>query len=430
MRATLDSGKPADGEITEYTLKGSWGEGVKPILNATADYDITVISANGKSAVLPSVKYYKVELVGLEVEAADSSVGIKTTYDALTAFDRTSIRVIAVYNDGSRVTDVTDYEIKYAVEGETVLWAGNTYVTVSYKDDTVATAKEKIINGLTVNLVDFDLTGVTFADTTVDYDGNEHAIVVTGLPSSGITLEYTYDGASLADGVSGMVDAGSYTVGVKVTFTDNRYIVNYNALTFSDVTLTISKIDYDGVDGITFNDVAVDYDYGNKLAGKLVATNIPEEVVALGVSYKYQIVGEDGALTDCTADDIVNAGEYKVTVSFTVDKNHKDIPAITKTLTVNKIDPTLNPSIIKALSGRLITFSQLVFKATDTAGTYKWVDESYKMQADNIDIEYVFTPTDTVNYNTVTRKITFVAELKILTGIVAEFDQKDTVLYI
>ena len=429
VRATLDSGKPADGEITEYTLKGSWGEGVKPILNATADYDITVISANGKSAVLPSVKYYKVELVGLEVEAADSSVGIKTTYDALTAFDRTSIRVIAVYNDGSRVTDVTDYEIKYAVEGETVLWAGNTYVTVSYKDDTVATAKEKIINGLTVNLVDFDLTGVTFADTTVDYDGNEHAIVVTGLPSSGITLEYTYDGASLADGVSGMVDAGSYTVGVKVTFTDNRYIVNYNALTFSDVTLTISKIDYDGVDGITFNDVAVDYDYGNKLAGKLVATNIPEEVVALGVSYKYQIVGEDGALTDCTADDIVNAGEYKVTVSFTVDKNHKDIPAITKTLTVNKIDPTLNPSIIKALSGRLITFSQLIFKATDTAGTYKWVDESYKMQADNIDIEYVFTPTDTVNYNTVTRKITFVAELKILTGIVAEFDQKDTVLY-
>ena len=428
VRATLDSGKPADGEITEYTLKGSWGEGVKPILNATADYDITVISANGKSAVLPSVKYYKVELVGLEVEAADSSVGIKTTYDALTAFDRTSIRVIAVYNDGSRVTDVTDYEIKYAVEGETVLWAGNTYVTVSYKDDTVATAKEKVINGLTVNLVDFDLTGVTFADTTVDYDGNEHAIVVTGLPSSGITLEYTYDGASLADGVSGMVDAGSYTVGVKVTFTDNRYIVNYNALTFSDVTLTISKIDYDGVDGITFNDVAVDYD-GNKLAGKLVATNIPEEVVALGVSYKYQIVGEDGALTDCTADDIVNAGEYKVTVSFTVDKNHKDIPAITKTLTVNKIDPTLNPSIIKALSGRLITFSQLIFKATDTAGTYKWVDESYKMQADNIDIEYVFTPTDTVNYNTVTRKITFVAELKILTGIVAEFDQKDTVLY-
>ncbi len=428
VRATLDSGKPADGEITEYTLKGSWGEGVKPILNATADYDITVISANGKSAVLPSVKYYKVELVGLEVEAADSSVGIKTTYDALTAFDRTSIRVIAVYNDGSRVTDVTDYEIKYAVEGETVLWAGNTYVTVSYKDDTVATAKEKIINGLTVNLVDFDLTGVTFADTTVDYDGNEHAIVVTGLPSSGITLEYTYDGASLADGVSGMVDAGSYTVGVKVTFTDNRYIVNYNALTFSDVTLTISKIDYDGVDGITFNDVAVDYD-GNKLAGKLVATNVPEEVVALGVSYKYQIVGEDGALTDCTEDDIVNAGEYKVTVSFTVDKNHKEIPAITKTLTVNKIDPTLNPSIIKALSGRLITFSQLVFKDTDTAGTYKWVDESYKMQADNIDIEYVFTPTDTVNYNTVTRKITFVAELKILTGIVAEFDQKDTVLY-
>ncbi len=428
VRATLDSGKPADDEITEYTLKGSWGEGVKPILNATADYDITVISANGKSAVLSGVKYYKVELVGLEVEAADSSVGIKTTYDALTAFDRTSITVIAIYNDGSRVTDITDYEIKYAVEGETVLWAGNTYVTVTYKDDTVATAKEKVVDGLTVNSVDFDLTGVTFADTTVDYDGNEHAIVVTGLPSSGITLEYTYDGASLAEGVNGMVDAGSYTVGVKVTFTDNKYIVNYNALTFNEVTLTISKIDYDGVDGITFNDVAVDYD-GNKLAGKLVATNVPEEVVALGVSYKYEIVGEDGALTECTADDIVNAGEYKVTVSFTVDKNHKEIPAITKTLTVNKIDPTLNPSIIKALSGRLITFSQLVFKDTDTAGTYKWVDESYKMQADNIDIEYVFTPTDTVNYNTVTRKITFVAELKILTGIVAEFDQKDTVLY-
>ncbi len=43
-------------------------------------------------------------------------------------------------------------------------------MTVTYKDDTVATAKEKVVDGLTVNSVDFDLTGVTFADTTVDYE--------------------------------------------------------------------------------------------------------------------------------------------------------------------------------------------------------------------------------------------------------------------
>ncbi len=427
VRATLDNGKPADGEITDYTLKGNWGAGVKPVDNVTADYNLTVISANGKSAELENVKYYKVELIGLDVVASDADAGIKLTYEALTKFDKSSISVIALYNDGSRVTDITDYEIKYPVEGEDVLWAGNTYVTVSYKDGTVATAKEFIINGLTVNSVNYDLTDVKFADTSVPYDGNEHSVVVTGLPASGMKLEYTYDGTALPDGVNGMVDAGKYTVSVKITFTDNKYIVNYNAIVLSDITLTVEKIDYDGVDGITFDDVAVDYN-GSARADEIVAGNVPAEVVALGVTYKYEKVGADGTLTECTAEDVINAGEYKVTVSFTVDKNHKDIPAVTKTLTINKIDPTINPTVIRAITGQLLIGAQLISADGDTPGKYEWINPDHTLANTNNE-QYRFTPTDTVNYNVVTKNIVFAAETKVLQTIRVIFTQGDTKLY-
>ncbi len=422
VKAVLENGMPADDEIEDYSIKGSWGEGLKPALNETAVYNLTVLSSNGKSAVLEGVQYVKVELIGLEVAAsATATGGITKTYDALSEFDRSSITVTALYNDGSKVKDITDYEIKYAVEGETVLWAGNTYVTVTYKDGTVANAKEVLIDGLTVNSINYDLTGVEFKDKNVPYDGKAHTLTVTGLPATGMKIEYTYDGVALADGVTGKTEAGSYVVGVTVTYTDDKYIINYNALTFTDKTLTIEQIDYDGVDGITFEDVSTDYDYGNSLAGELVATNVPDGVT---VSYTYAMA--DG--TAITADDIVNAGTYKVTVTFTGDANHKAIPSSTKTLTVNRIDPTINPTVSRAIQGQLIIVAKLNPKEGDTAGTYKWVDETYVLKLSN-NQQYTFTPDDTVNYNTVTRSIVFAAETKVLTAIKVKFTQGDTKLY-
>lgn len=107
-----------------------------------------------------------------------------------------------------------------------------------------------------------DFENIVFANVTIDYDGEEHTIVATGVPE-GATIEYTNAGP--------FVNAGEYNIGLRVTAPD------YNDFT-STATLKINKIDFSS--DITFEDKKVMYTGGEKTI--LVSGDLPE-----GTSVQY-----------------------------------------------------------------------------------------------------------------------------------------------
>lgn len=124
-----------------------------------------------------------------------------------------------------------------------------------------------------------DITGVTFSDKTVTYDGNEHSVTVEGTVPEGVTLTYTGNTAT---------NAGTYKA--KATLKGD----GYNPLVLN-ATLTVNKAE---ISGVTFTGKTVPYD-GNEYS-LTVEGSVPE-----GVSVTY---------TNNTA---TNAGTYnaKATLS-------------------------------------------------------------------------------------------------------------------
>ena len=155
---------------------------------------------------------------------------------------------------------------------------------------------------LTVNKATYDMSGVTFGDVTVNYDGNAHSLAISGNLPAGVTVTYENND---------QVNAGIHTVVAK--FTGDA---NYNAIPDMTATLTIEKLTYD-MSGVTFGDVTVTYD-GNAhpLA---ISGNLPS-----GVTVTYENNGN------------ILAGVYTVVAKFTGNSNYNAIPDMTATLTVNK----------------------------------------------------------------------------------------------
>ena len=101
---------------------------------------------------------------------------------------------------------------------------------------------------------DYDMSGITFEDKTVTYDGNEHELLIEGTLPEGVTNEN--------------INAGTYEV--TAILKGN----GYNTLTLK-ATLTINKASYD-MSGITFEDKTVTYD-GNEHE-LLIEGTLPEGV--------------------------------------------------------------------------------------------------------------------------------------------------------
>ena len=155
---------------------------------------------------------------------------------------------------------------------------------------------------LTVNKATYDMSGVTFADATVTYDGNAHSLAILGDLPAGVTVTYENNGKT---------SAGAYTVVAKFTGDAD----NYNVIPDMEATLTVNKATYD-MSGVVFADKAVTY---NGSAFSLVATNLPD-----GVTVSYENNGK------------TEPGKYTVTAKFTGSSNYNAIPDMTATLTVKQ----------------------------------------------------------------------------------------------
>ena len=378
--------------VADYALTGQWAGGGE-VPKFAGKYTLTV-RFNGLSDSI-EVNYLALAY-SLRIEAADAG-GIKTDYYGLQKFDTSTVKITAVRNDGvEEILKDTDYVIVYNNGGE--LWVGDSYVTVTYDaNGTLANPVTERIDKLKVEQQRYDLSGLVFPATkSVKYDGSNQAYTIDGA-SDDLKISYLYekknsDGDWETVSESNVKDAGVYRITATFTLVGDKVIANY--FTPDDIysELTINKASY--TEQITLNPVQADYDYGNSLKNSIKVENLPQGVVA---TYEYfNASGEK-------VTDVINAGVYKVTVSFTVDDNHNAIADLTANLTVNKITPeTGKPGVGGNLSvGTKLNELTLSAELDGVAGTFTWVNgEQVLKEGINICL-YTFTPDDAANFNVV-----------------------------
>lgn len=161
--------------------------------------------------------YAKFEKITLK-SIAVTTEPLKTVYNAFEEFDPTGMVVTGTFSDGS-VSDISEYEIKYIDNSN--LRADHTYVTI--KVDLL-----EVTVSVIVNKIDFDLSGISFNDKNVVYDGQEHSITVDGTLPDGLEVNYA----------NAEVNAGTYDMNVSFTVLDK---INYNQPDDLSAKLTILK---------------------------------------------------------------------------------------------------------------------------------------------------------------------------------------------
>ena len=221
------------------------------------------------------------------------------------------------YNDLTVIYDGNEHEVVITDElpkGIEVSYKGNkgtnagTYNGVAtltgsgnYAGSTTLTAT------LTISKATYDLSGVKFEDKTVEYDGKEHKIEITGTLPEGVTVEYTNNTG---------VNAGKYKA--TATFKGNE---NYNEITSMNATLTITAKE------ITEEDIA-----GYVFDGKEETYN--------GEIHSLELTGLDTSKFSVSyeGNNQINAEEYTVTAIITGIGNYTGTIEKTATLKINKAD--------------------------------------------------------------------------------------------
>ncbi len=222
---------------------------------------------------------------------------------------------------------------------------------------------------ITVAKADYDMSGITFADDSVPYNGEEQSLAISGDLPAGVTV--TYDG-------NGNTNVGEYTVTAKFAVSD----ANYNEIDDMTAKLTITKADYD-MSGITFADDSVPYN--GEEQSLIVSGTLPA-----GVTVTYEGNGK------------VNAGEYTVTASFAGDyANYNAIADITATLTIEKGVPSYT-----APTELTVSVGQNIADITLPDG-WAWTDGAVQFgTAGEHKAVAVYTAADTANYAPVMVELT------------------------
>lgn len=163
---------------------------------------------------------------------------------------------------------------------------------------------------LTVNKI--NITGVTLSNLTVPYNGEEHAVTVSGTLPQGAKVAYQNNTAT---------NAGEYNVTAAITYD------NYNTLTLN-AKLTITKIDITA--NLTFNNSTVEYD-ALPHSIQIVGT-VPAGVVA---TYYYN---------DQQVNEVTSVGTY--TVRCELSGQNYNTKTLTATLTIKGTEEQLFSAVL------------------------------------------------------------------------------------
>ncbi|MDE7076099.1 MAG: hypothetical protein K2O62_02130, partial [Clostridia bacterium] len=249
----------------------------------------------------------KIELTGTVADQSGTAVEVSVEY----LYER------CVYGEW---VEVSADELKNA--GEYRITA-----SISTGNDLYEVIEDRTVT-LTIEKAEADLSGVTFENVTVTYDGETHTIALTGTLPGYVTVEYLVDGEAF----EGAVDMGTYTVTA-------RFTVDLDLYEQPEDMTAVLKIDAKAYDltGITFENATFVYDGeahsifigGIELPDWITVSYTGNEVSAVGthpVTAKFAHDNENfSAIADMTAQIVITKAKvalpvYTGTLSYTGDE--------------------------------------------------------------------------------------------------------------
>ena len=293
-----------------------------------ADYTVTATYGSGKTeeSVLTEDMIAPKDRLKFFVEGEyDIEVTYRGKVTVLPVVVRRNVFAGATFADLDVVYNGEFYtvEVQNVPEGTTVTYpttnrfrtAGEYQATAILRKD--AYEMKEMTAKVTIRKADYDLSGVTFEDQSIEYDGTAHILEMTGVMPTGLYVDYTItrEGGREEKGNSA-TNAGAYTV--EARFSGDT--VNFNEVTPQQAVLTIRQATID-VSDLSFEDKTVTYD-------RTKQSIVLEGTLPRGVSVSYR------------NNERVDAGTYEVAAVFSVDDtvNYAAIPDMTATLTIEKAD--------------------------------------------------------------------------------------------
>lgn len=161
-------------------------------------------------------------------------------------YDGTEKAVYLVDKDGNRISELgVEYTLNVAIDARKYV------AKASFDTDNFNVVGEVADFEWEIKKAVYDMSGITFADKTVKYTGEEYSLSIEGVLPEGVTVEYEIVGA---DGADAVVNAGTYTVLAK--FSGN---INYEEISSMSATLRIlgyvSNKTYESSDGTVIVEV-------------------------------------------------------------------------------------------------------------------------------------------------------------------------------
>ncbi|MDE6075159.1 MAG: hypothetical protein K2G26_01845, partial [Clostridia bacterium] len=308
---------------------------------ATADYTLSVLKdgspqdyfhAGTNTVQVESNGYdcsFTVEVIAAEIDSIKSvafAQNGKTIYPDTPLDDLEDLFTVQAYwNYNTSKFETLDKD-NFKLDGTLVPGKGTSTLFIVY---TKGGAEVKYpvpvgaLNNITVDYLTYDMDGVELTgDKTVTYDGNTHALTLTGTLPDGVTagtITYTKQGGTPS--TTAPTDAGTYTV--TVSFTGDT--VNYKPISDITATLKIDKASYTMPTG---------YDETKQVTYTGSAISLPTpwiENLPTGVHVTYC---EADGTTPFTAKTAI--AKYTVKAVFTVDDptNYEEPETVTLTFEI------------------------------------------------------------------------------------------------
>ncbi len=284
--------------------------------NVTVKYSGNDRTDAGEYTVTASF-YYK----GVYIEGKDLTAELKinkATHDMSgVSFDS----AVAIYTGSAHSLTVSgrlpdgvyvEYDGNGKIEvGEYTVVAKFIYDKKNYNDIQNKTATLNIISGMATPEIpdDLDLSGITLAGKTVDYNGEVHSLSILGTLPNNVTVEYLGNDKTNAGDYS--VIAKFYYMGVYIEGAD------------LNAKLVINKIAID-MKGVSFSGARLIYD--GKVHSIGVVGTLPSGIT------RVEYVGNGQK----------NVGVYDITANFIVDDNHLPVDSMTATMTITIMLEQLN----------------------------------------------------------------------------------------
>ena len=280
----------ADGVEFTYVYKTAGGEFILGLPTNAGEYTVSAYALNAEKQFLSAELNITVARATYDmsnISFADDSVSYNGEEQSLAISGDLPDGVTVTY-DGNGNTNVGEYTVtaKFSVSD------------ANYNEIDDMTAK------LTITKADYDMSGITFADDSVPYNGEEQSLAISGDLPAGVTV--TYDG-------NGKVNAGEYTV--TASFAGDY--ANYNAIPDMTATLTIEK----GVPSYTApTELTVS-----------VGQNVADITLPDGWAWKdgdvqFGTAGEHKAIAVYTAADTANYAPVMVELTISVSESEPTDP--------------------------------------------------------------------------------------------------------